>query len=289
MKLDVFKKTFRKKAYKSNVKIDIPDGLFIKCTECEETIFQKDNEYNLHVCPKCGKHFRINSRERIRMTVDQNSFTELFQDVISTNPLNFPGYTEKVEKYQTKTEQNEALVCGECTIAENRAVVAVLDSFFMMGSMGSVVGEKLTRSIEYATKHQLPLIVFSASGGARMQEGILSLMQMAKTSAAISRHHDKGLLYISVLTHPTTGGVAASFAMLGDIILAEPGSLIGFAGQRVIKQTINQDLPEGFQSAEFQLDKGFIDKIVKRNEMKDTLSKLLSFHNRGDKHDKPNK
>ena len=276
-KLDIFKKTFRRK--KVNVtKVDIPDGLFIKCEQCKELIFHEDYQNNDCVCPKCSNHFKMNARNRIRLVCDKNSFTELFKDIKTANPLEFPGYLDKVSKYQEQTGESDAFVCGRAKIGNAEVAIGVLDPFFMMGSMGSVVGEKITLLTEYATEEKLPLIIFSASGGARMQEGIFSLMQMAKTSAAIKYHSDAGLLYISVLTNPTTGGVAASFASLGDIIISEKNALIGFAGQRVIKQTINQDLPKGFQTAEFQLQKGFVDIIVERKEIRTLLQKLLQLH-----------
>lgn len=253
-------------------------NIYIKCDNCFNIIYKDDYESNLRVCPKCDFHFRIDSDYRLKILADKNSFYELDGDMKSKNPLDFPGYDKKVEDLVQKTGLNEAVVTGECKIDGFPTVIAVMDSRFLMGSMGSVVGEKITRVVEYATKNSLPVIIFSASGGARMQEGVVSLMQMGKTSAALKRHSDKGLLFISVLTHPTTGGVTASFAMLGDIIIAEPGALIGFAGPRVIKQTINQDLPEGFQKSEFLKEHGFVDKIVKRDEMKKVLSDLLDIH-----------
>lgn len=264
---------------KQSKKVDIPDGLYEKCPTCNNTFHIEEKLNNLSVCPFCNEHFRISAYERINMTLDDN-YSELDENLTSANPLGFPEYEEKIEGLRNKTELNEAVVTGVGTINGEKTVIAVLDSYFLMGSMGSVVGEKVTRAIEYAISNNLPIIIFSASGGARMQEGILSLMQMAKTSGAIAKHNEKGLLYISVLTHPTTGGVTASFATLGDIILAEPEALIGFAGPRVIKQTIKQDLPEGFQKSEFQLEKGFVDKIVERKDMREVLSKLLKLHKR---------
>ncbi len=276
-KLNIFKREIRKKNLKTE-KVDIPDGLFTKCEKCQKLIYNEDLRKNENVCPSCHYHYRMNAQDRLRLICDKNSFTELFSDLRTVNPLQFPTYEEKVESYQAKTNEPEAFICGEGKINNIKVAIGVLDSYFMMGSMGSVVGEKVTRLVEHATKEKLPLIIFSSSGGARMQEGILSLMQMAKTSAAIKYFHEAGLLYISVLTHPTTGGVAASFATLGDIIISEPQALIGFAGQRVIKETIRQDLPEGFQTAEFQLEKGFVDFICERKELKSTLTKILLLH-----------
>ena len=236
---------------------------------------------NLSVCPKCGYHFPIGAYYRLSTILDPGSFRELFEKLPAADPLSFTGYRAKVEAAQRKTGLTEAVVTATGTIGGRKCVVGVLDSRFFMGSMSAAVGEKITLAIEYATKNRLPLILFAASGGARMQEGILSLMQMAKTSAALARFSEKGLLYISVLTDPTTGGVTASFASLGDIILAEPGALIGFAGPRVIQQTIGQTLPEGFQRAEFQEEHGFVDAVVPRLQMRDTLAQLLRLHEKG--------
>ncbi|NLY86327.1 MAG: acetyl-CoA carboxylase carboxyltransferase subunit beta [Tissierellia bacterium] len=227
------------------------------------------------------KDSRINPRQIIQDIIDEETFVEYDRDLEASNPLDFPDYNTKIAQAKEATKEKEAVITGEGDIKGERAIICVMNPNFMMGSMGTVVGEKITRAIEKAIEKKLPLIIFSASGGARMQEGILSLMQMAKTSAALARLDESGLLYISVLTDPTTGGVTASFAMLGDIVLAEPGALIGFAGPRVIEQTIKQKLPEGFQRAEFLLEKGFIDKIVKREDMKDTLSKIIRLHSRG--------
>ncbi len=281
LKIKDFKKAFRKKNL-DNGKLTIPDGLFTKCDKCGELIFNIDFEKNNKVCHKCNYHFNLNARERLALICDKNSFVEMFDDISATDPLDFPEYSEKLTKYQKSTGQKDAFVAGEARINHLRVAIGVLDSFFMMGSMGCVVGEKVTRLIEYATANRLPLVIFSASGGARMQEGIFSLMQMAKTSASLKRFANEKLLYISVLTNPTTGGVAASFATLGDINIAEQDALIGFAGGRVIKQTINQSLPEGFQSADFQLKKGFVDIVLHRNEMKLIIGKLLAFHKKGD-------
>ena len=257
---------------------DIPQGLFVACEKCHAAIYQKVLDENLRVCPHCQYHFRLNAPERIRVTLDDGSFSELFSRLTSANPLNMPEYEDKLAKTMALTNMKEAFMCGTGAINGIQVAFGVLDPFFLMGSMGSVVGEKMTRLTEYATKARLPLIVFSGSGGARMQEGIYSLMQMAKTSMAIKRHSDAGLLFISVLTDPTTGGVAASYASLGDILIAEQGALIGFAGPRVIKQTIQQDLPEGFQTSEFQLKHGQVDLVAKRCQIKPMLTRLLKLH-----------
>lgn len=256
----------------------VPDGMWCKCSKCGKIIYKKDMIANYMSCIECNTNFRVNCRERINLTMDKDSFVELFKGIKSKNPLEYPGYEDKIEKLMDKTGIEEAVLTGGGKINGIKTIIAVMDSTFIMGSMGSVVGEKITRAIEYATKYSLPIIIFTASGGARMQEGIYSLMQMAKVSAALAKHNEAGLLYITVLTDPTTGGVTASFAMLGDIILSEPGALIGFAGKRVIEQTIKQELPKEFQTAEFLLEKGFIDKIVPRKEMKNTLGKLLELH-----------
>lgn len=256
----------------------VPDGMWCKCSKCGKIIYKKDMIANYMSCIECNTNFRVNCRERINLTMDKDSFVELFKGIKSKNPLEYPGYEEKIEKLMDKTGIEEAVLTGGGKINGIKTIIAVMDSTFIMGSMGSVVGEKITRAIEYATQYSLPIIIFTASGGARMQEGIYSLMQMAKVSAALAKHNEAGLLYITVLTDPTTGGVTASFAMLGDIILSEPGALIGFAGKRVIEQTIKQELPKEFQTAEFLLEKGFIDKIVPRKEMKNTLGKLLELH-----------
>lgn len=276
-KLEAYLKNIRGKNLETT-KIDIPEGLFIKCEQCFEYLYLEDLLENNHICHNCNYHFRLDARTRIKLIVDEGSFQEFFDNIESTNPLGFPGYLEKVSEYQQKTNEKEAVVTGIGRIDGQLVALAVLNSYFMMGSMGCAVGEKLTCLIEYATFNKLSLVIFSASGGARMQEGIYSLMQMAKTSAAIRRHHENRLFYLSVLTNPTTGGVAASFASLGDIIIAESGALIGFAGQRVIKQTIKEDLPEGFQTADFQLKKGFLDMVVRRNKLKEVISELLCFH-----------
>jgi acetyl-CoA carboxylase carboxyl transferase subunit beta len=256
----------------------IPNGLWIKCERCGETIYNKDLCNNNKVCSACGYHYRMTARERIELIMDTGTFKEIDEGLTSVNPLAFQGYGDKIQQSKEKSDLSEAVVTGYGKIHGNDAVIAVMDSNFMMGSMGSVVGEKVTRAFELATAKKKPIIIFTASGGARMQEGMFSLMQMAKTSAAAARHDQAGSLYISVLTDPTTGGVTASFAMLGDIILAEPGALVGFAGKRVVEQTIRQKLPEGFQTAEFLLEHGLIDKIVARDNLKLTLSRLIKLH-----------
>ena len=256
----------------------VPDDLYTKCSACGRPILSHKYRENLRVCPYCGAHGVFGVRDRLSATVDEGSFRELFRTVTSNDPLDFPGYEEKLAGLEQKLGLREAVVTGTCRIGGCKAAIAVMDSRFIMGSMSSAVGERITRLAEYAAKKKLPLIVFSASGGARMQEGIFSLMQMAKTSAAIARLGEAGCLYISVFTNPTTGGVTASFASLGDIILAEPGALIGFAGPRVIEQTIKQKLPEGFQRAEFQQECGFVDEVVPRAAMRKKLIQLLKLH-----------
>ncbi|MBU4532172.1 MAG: acetyl-CoA carboxylase, carboxyltransferase subunit beta [Eubacteriales bacterium] len=280
MVFDFFKKA-KYFTVKQDVKRDIPEGLWVKCDLCNEILFTKDLERNHKVCQKCGHHFRLTVEERLHITLDPDSFSEYDAELESSNPLDFPEYSGRLATAQEQTGLREAVITGEGSIGGHRVVVAVMDSHFIMGSMGSVVGEKITRAVEFAQENRLPLIVFCASGGARMQEGMLSLLQMAKTSMSVGRHSEAGLLYISVLTDPTMGGVSASFALLGDIILAEPGALIGFAGPRVIEQTIRQKLPEGFQRAEFLLEKGFVDRVVPRPQMAGTLAGLLSLHERG--------
>lgn len=257
---------------------EVPEHLFILCKNCKNNFTTVEIKGNDYICLECGHHFRISIRRRLKMILDSGSFKEFDAKLETKNPLNFPDYSEKLEKTKETTGLKDAVVTGSGKIDGMGTVVAVMDNSFFMGSMGTVVGEKITRAIEYATKNNLPIIIFTTSGGARMQEGIFSLMQMAKTSVALSKHHKAGGFYISYITHPTMGGVTASFASLGDIILAEPNALSGFAGQRVIEQTIKQKLPEGFQRSEFQLEHGFIDQIVPRNEMKETLSYLLKIH-----------
>ncbi|GAA0745482.1 acetyl-CoA carboxylase, carboxyltransferase subunit beta [Clostridium oceanicum] len=266
----------------NNHKLDkkpvIPDGMWVKCPKCGKIVYKDDMDKNYKICNFCNHHFRLTFKERIKYLADKDSFIEWDKDIKTINPLEFPGYYEKITNIKTKKQMNEAVITGKCSIAGEECVICVMDSSFMMGSMGSVVGEKVTRAIENAIKLRLPVVIFTVSGGARMQEGMYSLMQMAKVSAALGRLDKEGLLYICVLTDPTTGGVTASFAMLGDIILAEPKALIGFAGKRVIEQTINQKLPEDFQTSEFLLEHGFIDKIVPRYDLRKVLSKLIYMH-----------
>lgn len=258
----------------------VPEGMWQKCKSCGEMIYSDDLEENFYVCPKCGYHLRIGARQRIEMVLDPDTFVEWDTGLENGDPLEFDGYEEKITELQLLTGLDEAVITGTGKIGRRDVVIGVCDTSFLMGSMGHVVGEKITRAVERATKQKKPVILFTCSGGARMQEGIVSLMQMAKTSAALKRHSEAGLLYVTVLTDPTTGGVTASFAMLGDIILAEPGALVGFAGPRVIKQTIGQDLPEGFQRSEFLLEHGLIDNIVKRPNLKRILARILRLHTR---------
>lgn len=270
-----FKKTIGVFSKEKGKKPEVPEGLFRKCGACGNMVLEEAFVKNGKCCPECGKHMRLNARERISMTVDKDTFFEWDETLKTENPLDFPGYAGKVVSLQKQTELCDAVVTGKARIYGNEVAIGVMSSDFMMGSMGTVVGEKLTRMIENATKEHLPVIIFCCSGGARMQEGIYSLMQMGKVSQALKRHDEAGLLYVSVLTDPTTGGVTASFAMLGDVILAEPGAIIGFAGQRVIEQTIGQKLPKGFQSAEFLQQHGFVDCVVPRKRMRKVLRILL--------------
>lgn len=276
----MFKKTAREQAAKSinSERPEVPDGLLKKCNACKSAVFVEEVKRNYYICPHCRNYFRVHARRRVEMIADQDSFEEWDSEVVSENPLQFCGYEEKIGAIQEKTGLCEAILTGKALIDGISVVLGVCDGRFLMASMGEAVGEKITRAVERATAERLPVILYACSGGARMQEGIVSLMQMAKTSAAIKRHSDAGLLFISVLTDPTTGGVTASFAMLGDIILAEPKALIGFAGPRVIEQTIGQKLPKGFQRAEFLLEHGFIDGIVEREQQRETLALLLKMH-----------
>nr|WP_053982473.1 acetyl-CoA carboxylase, carboxyltransferase subunit beta [Niameybacter massiliensis] len=262
----------------TQAKPEVPKGMYTKCPQCKKNIYVIDLISNIGVCPSCSNHLPISPNGRISKLIDLETFEEFDKDMTSANPMDFEGYEDKIKTTMKKVEQKEAVITGKGMIKGIETVIAVMDPRFIMGSMGSVVGEKITRAIEYATDHKLPIIIFSASGGARMQEGIFSLMQMAKTSAALARHDDAGLLFISVLTNPTTGGVTASFAMLGDIIISEPNALVGFAGPRVIEQTIKQKLPQGFQRAEFLLEHGMIDCIVERKNMREELYTLLKLH-----------
>lgn len=286
MKLDnVFKKTRiavgRKNYITFTRRPEVPEGLLRKCNKCGGAIIAEDVKKDHYICPKCGGYFRVHARRRIEMVTDEGSFEEWDSDLQGWNPLEYKGYEEKLEKLQEKTGLSEAVITGKAKIDGRETAIGVCDGRFLMASMGEAVGEKIARAVERATEERLPVILFACSGGARMQEGIVSLMQMAKTSAALKHHSDAGLLYISILTDPTTGGVTASFAMLGDVILAEPKALIGFAGPRVIEQTIGQKLPEGFQRAEFLLEHGFLDAIVERPQMKAVLSKILALHENG--------
>lgn len=258
-------------------KADIPIGKWIKCPKCKEILYKEDVKNNYSICPKCNNYFRLSSRRRIEQIVDENTFEEFELNIESKDPLDMPEYISKIEGLRQKTGLKEAVKCGVGKINGSEAIVCAMDSNFFMGSMGYVVGEYITYSMEEALKRKLPIVIFTVSGGARMQEGIISLMQMAKTSCAVSKLNENGILYISVLTDPTYGGVTASFATLGDIILAEPGTMIGFAGKRVIEQTINEKLPDNFQSAEFLFEHGFIDKIVERRDLKNTISKIITM------------
>ena len=259
------------------VKPSVPDGVWHKCANCEGTVYKKEIGAN-KVCPKCGHCFRMSARERVAIVADKGSFVESDAELFSDNPLKFPGYGDKLIKLRDATGLGDAIVCGKCSIGGFQCYIGAMDPSFIMGSMGSVVGEKLSRMFENATRDSVPAVVFTVSGGARMQEGIVSLMQMAKVSSAVARHSQAGLLYVTVLTDPTTGGVTASFAMLGDVILAEPGAVVGFAGRRVIESTIKQSLPKDFQTAEFVLQHGFIDAVVSREKLAPTLSKLFMMH-----------
>ena len=284
----MLKNLFRKKEYiqvkprdledDKNTLPNIPEGKWIRCDKCKNIIYKDDLNSNYNVCINCGFHFNIGAKTRINQIFDENSFVYMFEDILTTNPLEFDNYEEKINQNKDKSNLNEAVITGQGNICGKRVCAAIMDSNFMMGSMGCAVGEKITRLVEYATKRDLPLIIFTASGGARMQEGIFSLMQMAKISQAIAKHDSKGLLYLSIITNPTTGGVTASFAMQGDIIVAEPGAIIGFAGRRVIENTIKQKLPDEFQTSEFAVEKGFVDSIVKRHDMKNYISRILSLH-----------
>lgn len=263
----------------NNTKKDVPEGLMTKCQQCKHIFYHKEIEKNLKVCPKCDFHFQQTAWERINCLFDENTFEQWDEDIQSKNPLNFPDYIDKINQDRKKTNLTEAVVTGSGLIGGQKSAFAVMDARFRMGSMGSVVGEKITRAIERAKEQSIPFIIFSASGGARMQEGILSLMQMTKTSIAVKRFSSAGGLMISVMTHPTTGGVSASFASLGDYNLAEPGALIGFAGRRIIEQTIREKLPDDFQTAEFLLKHGQLDRVVHRHEMKELLNTILNIHN----------
>lgn len=279
MIIDKVKKVNEKeKRIKNKKAADMMIGKWVKCDNCKEIIYKEELHQNLSVCPNCGKHFRLSARRRIKQIVDEGTFEEIGKGITTNDPLQFEGYLKKLEGLKEKIKMEEAVKCGICEIEGEKTVLAVMDGNFLMGSMGYAVGERITLAVETAIENKLPFVIFCVSGGARMQEGMISLMQMAKTSSAIAKLKEVGLFYLSILTDPTTGGVTASFASLGDIILAEPKALIGFAGPRVIEQTIKQKLPEGFQSSEFLLEHGFIDKIVERKDMKTTIAKLIRLH-----------
>ncbi|QTD41433.1 acetyl-CoA carboxylase, carboxyltransferase subunit beta [Sporosarcina sp. Te-1] len=280
---DLFTKSKKKQSItipSKDAQNDVPEGLMTKCPECKEIIVTKDLMKTAKVCPKCDHHFKMTAWERVECLFDEGTFVSMDDHLKTENPLKFPSYTEKVKSDAEKTGLNDAVLTGIGKMNGHEVAVAIMDAHFRMGSMGSVVGEKITRVVEKATELGLPVIIFSASGGARMQEGILSLMQMAKTSVALKRHADRNLLFISVMTDPTTGGVSASFASVGDINLAEPKALIGFAGRRVIEQTVREKLPSDFQTAEFQLTHGQLDAVVHRGSMKETLSKIVRLHSK---------
>lgn len=279
---DIFQKKRRYATIPSEkTKRDIPDGLMTKCPKCGTIQYSKELDKNLKVCTACGYHFRLNAIERLEMILDEGRLFEYDSDMVSVDPLGFPGYAEKLQKHTEKTGFRDAVITGEGTIFGFPVVVAAMSFEFFGGSMGSVVGEKVTRAIETAIQKKYPLIIFSTSGGARMEESILSLMQMAKTSAALSKFSQQRGLYISVITDPTFGGVPASFAMLGDYILAEPGAAFGFTGRRVIEQTIRQKLPDNFQTAEFNLQHGQLDKVVHRKDLRQVLAMILELHSTG--------
>jgi acetyl-CoA carboxylase carboxyl transferase subunit beta len=260
---------------------DVPEGIVRKCPKCKKIMYVKELQKHLYVCQSCGYHYPIGAHDRAVMLFDQDSYVEFDKDMVSLNPLQFPNYMNKLESDRKKTNLNEAVWTGKGRIEGFECAVAIMDKGFRMGSMGSVVGEKITRMIEYADKNALPVLIFSASGGARMQEGVLSLMQMAKTSAALKAFSENAGLYISIMTHPTTGGVSASFASLGDYNFAEPGALIGFAGRRIIEQTIGEELPDDFQTAEFLLKHGQLDQVIPRSELRNVLRQVLSIHSEG--------
>jgi acetyl-CoA carboxylase carboxyl transferase subunit beta len=272
------KNIFSKKGNGINSRKDVISVSVLKCSECGKNVLEELARTNFSKCPFCGKEFRMKAKDRVNQILDNGRLEERDADKTTIDRLRFPDYNKKLTNYKNKSGLKEAVITGVGTIDSQKVAVAIMDSQFMMGSMGTVVGQKIVNIAEYATKHKLPLIVFCASGGARMQEGMLSLMQMSRCSIAMNRHSEAGLLYISVLTHPTTGGVTASFAMQGDIILAEPNALIGFAGPRVIQQTVKETLPEGFQYSEYLLEHGMIDAIVERKEMKQTISTILKIH-----------
>ena len=275
MIVDQIKKRENKLINNKNSRIDIPVGKWVKCENCKEILYKENLRNNLSVCPNCGHYFRMHIGRRLEQIIDEGTYKRFNLNIDTTNPLGLEDYEKKIKSLREKTRLEEAVSCGIGKINGEDVVICIMDSGFLMGSMGAVVGEKITYSIEKAIEFKMPIVIFCCSGGARMQEGIMSLMQMAKTTSAISKLNEAGLLYITVLTDPTTGGVTASFAMLGDVILAEPGALIGFAGPRVIEQTIGQKLPEGFQRAEFLLEHGFVDKIVERKKLRKVLVTII--------------
>mgnify|MGYP002545019549 FL=1 len=277
MLVDKIKK--REPTAKKNInRVDIQVGKWVKCTKCKEILYKEDVKNNLNICPNCGAYFRMHINRRLESIIDKGTYKRFDLNIDNVNPLGLEDYEQKIKKLRQKTDLEEAVSCGTGKIEGEDVVICIMDSGFLMGSMGTVVGEKITYAVEKAIELKYPLIIFTVSGGARMQEGIMSLMQMAKTTAAISKLNKAGGLYISVLTDPTYGGVTASFATIADIVLSEPGAMIGFAGQRVIEQTIGESLPEGFQTAEFLLEHGFIDKIVERRELKHTLKRLIDLN-----------
>ncbi len=277
MLVDKIKK--REPTAKKNInRVDIQVGKWVKCTKCKEILYKEDVKNNLNICPNCGAYFRMHINRRLESIIDEGTYKRFDLNIDNVNPLGLEDYEQKIKKLRQKTDLEEAVSCGTGKIEGEDVVICIMDSGFLMGSMGTVVGEKITYAVEKSIELKYPLIIFTVSGGARMQEGIMSLMQMAKTTSAISKLNKAGGLYISVLTDPTYGGVTASFATIADIVLSEPGAMIGFAGQRVIEQTIGESLPEGFQTAEFLLEHGFIDKIVERRELKHTLKRLIDLN-----------
>ena len=281
MIVDKIKKRENKALINKKANIDIPVGKWVKCEKCKEILYKETVRENYNICPNCGHYFRMHIDRRLELIIDKGTYKRFDLNIETTNPLEFDDYPKKLKNLREKTGLEEAVACGTGKINGENIVICIMDSGFLMGSMGAVVGEKITYAIEQAIKLKIPIIIFCTSGGARMQEGIISLMQMAKTTEALTKLDEAGLLYISVLTDPTYGGVTASFASLGDIVLAEPNVMIGFAGQRVIEQTIKEKLPEGFQTAEFLLEHGFVDKIVERHELKETLYKLIKLSKGG--------
>ena len=281
MIVDKIKKRENKALINKKANIDIPVGKWVKCEKCKEILYKETVRENYNICPNCGHYFRMHINRRLELIIDEGTYKRFDLNIETTNPLEIEDYPKKLKILREKTGLEEAVACGTGKINGENIVICIMDSGFLMGSMGAVVGEKITYAIEQAIKLKIPIIIFCTSGGARMQEGIISLMQMAKTTEALTKLDEAGLLYISVLTDPTYGGVTASFASLGDIVLAEPNAMIGFAGQRVIEQTIKEKLPEGFQTAEFLLEHGFVDKIVERNELKETLYKLINLSKGG--------